>query len=288
MINYNSLFLYLDIIKYNNNLKYNVIRSFVHIFLKIRNKKTILFIFGVQRSGTSVTFHSLRKLFGVKGYNEFSELTVNGLEKLRFPEFSEVQTVIRSTLHPYVVSKPLVESQQANIVLSKIQNSRGLWMYRNYKDVVNSFHKKFGDGVGHHHLDLIREGQNANWRAERVPNHLKELVEECYTDLLSNQDATALYWFVRNSLYFEYDFKSITNLKLLKYEHFMLNTDFCISRICDLWDYNYQLNFEKLQFNTDSINKGKNVELSPKIDVLCEGLLSKMDKEFLNQNFFVR
>lgn len=40
------------------------------------HKKTVLFIIGVQRSGTSALFHNLSKDKRIKPYNEFSELSV--------------------------------------------------------------------------------------------------------------------------------------------------------------------------------------------------------------------
>lgn len=280
------LYQYLDLIKYNDYIKYRVIRSFIRFYLDIFTTPNTLFIFGVQRSGTSVTFHTLSKFFGVKGYNEYSVLTQNGDEGLRFTSLDLIQKELDRNLEPYVVNKPLVESQNADLILSRIKYSKGIWMYRNYKDVVSSFHKKFGDDIGHHHLQLIIEGQDTNWRAERIPEYLKKVVIDFYKQNLSNNDATAMYWFVRNSLYFEYDFNLIKNLKLIKYEHLTSNTNFCISKICDLWDYTYEVDFSKLEFRSDSIKKGKGLELNPQIDNLCGGLLKKLDKEFKNQNYF--
>lgn len=210
-LNYNYLYKYLDLIKYNNSLKYKILKSLVRFFLRVKTKKKILFIFGFQRSGTSITFHTLNQLFGVKGYGEFSELSEKGDEKLRFKNYRDVNKKVQRNLEPYILNKPLVESQIADKTLNHFPNAYGIWMYRNYKDVILSFNKKFGESSGKFHLITVIKGTTNNWRAERVPKKFRKIAISFIEKDLTNYDYTALYWYIKNSLFFEYDFYKLEN-----------------------------------------------------------------------------
>lgn len=279
---------YIELVKYNKKLKYKVISFVLKKYLKLFGKKNILFIFGVQRSGTTITIDFLMKLFGVKGYHEFSPLTEDGDEGLRFLSIDVVKKRINENQEPFVLAKPLVESQKADELLEYFPNSKGIWMYRNYRDVVSSFHKKFGENVGEHHIDLIIRNVSNNWRAERIPNHLRQLAVDFNKKGMTNYDATALYWYIRNMLFFEYEFENIPTLKLLKYEYFMNNYRLVIKKICELWRYTYELPEDDFVFRTDSIKKGKDVEINPEIDKLCQEVSKRLDEIFFKQNYFVQ
>jgi len=283
--NYIGCYEYLIKIKYSSAYRHKILQLLIPI-LGFKKNKRILFIFGVQRSGTSVTFQNFSKFFGVKGYDEFSDLTVLGDEKLRFSSYRRAKNIINKNLEPYIIHKPLVESQVADIVLQNFYNSIGIWMYRDYRDVVNSFHKKFGESIGRHHIDLIIKGDLNNWRSERVPEKFQKLAIDLNKNELTNQDCTALYWYIRNSLYFEYQFYNISNLKLVCYEVFVQNPSHFITKICNLWDYKYKIDFTKLNFNTNSINRDSPPNIKPEIKELCDKLLIKLNKEFKNQGVF--
>lgn len=283
-----SLYQYLERIKYADRVKYKFLKKLIKFYLKVAGEKKILFIFGVQRSGTTITIDFLMKLFGVKGYHEFSALTADGDEELRFPSNDAVKKRINENQEPFVLVKPLVESQMADIVLRDFENSVGIWMYRNYKDVISSFHKKFGENVGEHHIDLIIRNVSHNWRAERVPDHLRQLAIDFKNKGMTNYDSTALYWYIRNMLFFEYEFENISTLKVLKYEYFMNNYHQVTKKICRLWGYTFELPEDKFVFRTDSIKKGKNIEINPEIEKLCQEVLDKFDEVFIKQNYFAQ
>ena len=285
-LNFIDCYEYLNKIKYSSAYRHKIIKVLLPIYLGFNKSKRLLFIFGVQRSGTSVTFHNLSRLFGVKGYGEFSDLTALGDEKLRFSSYRRVKNIINKNLEPFIINKPLVESQVADIVLKNFDYSIGIWMYRDYRDVVNSFHKKFGESIGRHHIDFIINGDLNNWRSERVPEKFQKLAIDINKKGLTNHDCTSLYWYIRNSLYFEYQFYNISNLKLVSYEVFVQNPSHFITKICNLWGYTYKIDPTKLTFNTNSINRDTLPNIHPEIKELCQDLSIRLNKEFKNQGIF--
>lgn len=284
--NFIDCYKYLNKIKYSSAYRHKMLQLLLPILLGFNKSKRLLFIFGVQRSGTSVTFQTFSRFFGVKGYGEFSDLSSLCDEKLRLSSFKRVKHIINKNVEPYIINKPLVESQVADIVLKNFDYSIGIWMYRDYRDVVNSFHKKFGESIGRHHIDLIIKGDLNNWRSERVPEKFQKLAIDLNENELTNHDCTALYWYIRNSLYFEYQFYNISNLKLVSYEVFVQNPFHFITKICNLWDYKYKIDFTKLNFNTKSINRDTPPNIKPDIKKLCDILLMELNKEFKNQGVF--
>lgn len=88
-------------------LHYFLENIYASIFGKY-HKKVILMIIGVQRSGTFAMFANLSKDKRIKAYNEFSELSINGDEKLRLHPYPLVKKEINKTI---ILLKPLVETQ---------------------------------------------------------------------------------------------------------------------------------------------------------------------------------
>jgi hypothetical protein len=112
--------------------------------------KSLLFIFGHQRSGTTLMTQLFDRDPSVKVYGEYSPLSVpeNGKPGLRLRPLPEIATHIGRGGARIVILKPLVESQNARRILSYFSGSKALWMYRGYDDVVASKIKKSGNKRG--------------------------------------------------------------------------------------------------------------------------------------------
>lgn len=100
-------------------------RKKIYHSIKARNvPQSILFIVGSQRSGTSIVPDVLNRDLNTKCLGEFNTLTsddpigkirLNSLELVR-EEFSKIKA-------PFIVVKPLVESQNTPELLSYFHNS---------------------------------------------------------------------------------------------------------------------------------------------------------------------
>ncbi len=280
-----SLYEYMQTVQYSSAFRHQFICRILSSFLPKYGKKYMLFILGFQRSGTTITFHTLEKLNGVRGFNEYSSLSEHGDEKLRLNDVNVNRKILKRTANPYYINKPLVESQNADILLDKYKNSKAIWMYRHYKDVINSFQNKFGKSSGREHLLLIIQENKNNWRSEKVPQKYIQLAQSLYQEDLSDDDCTALYWYIRNSLFYEFKFDCLRNLKLVKYEYFMTHPAMITRRILEFWNYSYDINESDLNFKTSSIKKGEDIQLQPHIEKLCSELLLRLDITAKAQGF---
>ena len=142
-----------------------------------RSPKQILFIIGCQRSGTTLMTEILEKDWDVKVYPEHSPLSnQDRLDGLRLNPLPEVKRALDADRYPLVVLKPLVETQNADGLLEFFPRSRAIWMYRHYRDVANSNLKRFGMDNGRKNLSHIARNDITNWRAERLPQEVRDLV----------------------------------------------------------------------------------------------------------------
>lgn len=249
------------------------------------DSQQILFIFGCQRSGTSLMNRIFTRDFRVSVYREASGLSLpDDPTGLRLKPYDELKEDFSRNKAPYLVLKPLVESQNALDMLDYFSNAKGLWMYRDYKDVVQSGLRRFNAGVGLRDLRHIIDRDPHNWRSERVSEEIRSIVLEHYSEDMSLFDAVALFWFVRNQLFFEQNFEQDRRVLLCQYEELVQSPDRMISQIYDFMeiDYSQKSNFTQ-EVNVKSVGKGESINISPKIEALCEGILEKMNRTFKHQ-----
>jgi len=248
------------------------------------HKKTIVFIFGVQRSGTSATFHLLRKDNHIKAYNEFSELSKDGAEELRLHELPRLKQQINNSTYPIILMKPLVESQNSKTLLEAFPNSSGIWMYRNYKDVANSNLNKFGIGNGIKNLTPLMVGDYSNWRAESVPDYIRDIVAKYFSKDMKPYDAAALFWFVRSSFYYDLRLNENKRILLMRYESFVSDPFNQLSKVYNFIGHKISKNLKENDIHKGSVEKGQNIDLSPEIEKLCEELYHKFENEYARKN----
>jgi hypothetical protein len=76
-------------------------------------------------------------------------------------------------------------------------------MFRGYKDVASSNIKYFGLTNGTNDLIPIVNHEPNNWRSENVSSHVRETILKYFSKDMNPYDAAVLFWFARNSIYFD-------------------------------------------------------------------------------------
>ena len=165
--------------------------------------RPVLFVVGCQRSGTSLLAHIFRRDWNVVSFDEVSPLSSRDPEKLRWNALPEVRARILGCRAGMVVCKPLVESQHLGRLLEAIPGSRAIWLYRDVNKVALSNLKFFGQDNGHKDLAPVLAAEPDNWRSEQVTAQQQATVARLAAQGLSDLDAAALFWWLRNSLYFQ-------------------------------------------------------------------------------------
>ena len=183
-----------------------------------RTNRKVIFIFGCQRSGTTLMLDIFREDLRTVVFPEVSELSRPEGGRLRLRPTPEIRAHIEQLQAPVVVLKPIVESQNAPRLLDAFQGASGIWMYRSYERVAFSDLKLFGLENGIRNLDLLLSNVPPNWRAEFVPPSTRKVLTRFYRPDMPPYDAAALFWWARNSLVFDLDLDKRKDVLLCRYE----------------------------------------------------------------------
>lgn len=258
------------------------LRKRVYQFLKFRpgQEKTILFIVGCQRSGTSMIHHQFRLDFDTVTFDEVSPLSSgDAREGLRLNPRSEIREQIASVRAPFVLAKPLVESQNLAGLLDAFPGSKALWMFRHYQDVVRSNLQFFGRENGLKDLVPIIAEDQANWRAENLGAEDLEIIRGLYSPDMNPFDAAALFWYARNSHYFSKNYPDDSRIRLCRYEDLVTDPTGIMVDVYDFVGRPYPGDRIVSGVFPDSKGKGRDVNLSAPVRGVCEELLKRIEAE---------
>ena len=257
------------------------LRKRIRQFFKYRPRmdKTVLFIVGCQRSGTSMIHHLFRLDWDTVTYDEISPLSSRDpIEGLRLNPLPAVKARILADRAPLVVCKPLVESQNLDILLDLFPVTRAVWMYRDFRAVVTSNLKFFGPDTGHKDLAPIIAGDDANWRAEKLAESERDIIRDLYAPEMDPHDAAALYWYARNSLFFSRGFHADGRIMLCRYSDLVTRPAEIMTGAYRFIERPYPGDRIVADVFSGSRSRGHTLELSPRVRELCEGMLARLDE----------
>lgn len=239
--------------------------------------KDTLFIVGCQRSGTTMMLRMFERDRLSRVYGEFSELSSRDANKIRLNPLPLVKKQLAQDPAPFAVLKPMVETQNIVTLLDYFPGSKALWIYRHYQDVAASNLKNFGEENGISDLRPIVERHPGNWRSEHVPEDVRITVSQYFSEDMSNIDAAALFWYVRNRLYFDLYLEKDARVMICRYDNIVKNPRSKMQEVYDFLGRPFPEAVVMKDVNTASIGKGRNNVISAEIQTLCEGLLERLD-----------
>jgi len=242
-----------------------------------------LFIFGVQRSGTSILSSVIGELPEVKYYPETnaeinSENKKEGGQTIRLKKYDEVEMLFNNVLSKYklIISKPLVESQNAAEILMRFDESIGFWNYRSPLDVVSSHIAKWNIPKPSVYFGPILNQSEDNWRSQNLTRNCIDIFHSHYDSSMSIVDAVALNWLIRNQLFFEQKLEVNEKVSLINYERLVSENDYLQNKINKV-DINIIIKQQRHQFNISSMGKGSRLYISPKLAEQCEIMYSSFE-----------
>jgi hypothetical protein len=241
--------------------------------------RTVAFIFGCQRSGTTMLSRTLRRDLHSKTYGErgLARGAARGSPTRLLP-YEEIEKIFAQERAPFLVAKPLVESQHSAQLLDRFPGSKGFWLYRHYCDVASSTEKMFGREASVYNLSaLFDKDLTDHWFGERVPAEIRDTVRPHFDTERSVFDLHALCWWVRNSLYFRLEIDQDPRVLLCRYEDLTSRPKELIASVYRHLEIPYPGDYLVSDIHTRSVGKGSRVELAPEIETLCADLLARLD-----------
>lgn len=165
-------------------------------------------------------------------FSEFSEISDQDTQKgIRLNTIADVQHKLNRTNSPLIVIKPLVESHQAALLIDSLNNATGVWQYRHYIDVSISDNIKFPNTSGFGNIKFIIDGDITNWRSAGLSKETISIVKKFHKKGLTNFEASCLFWWVRNTLYFDQNLDVNPKFFLINYTKFVESPSATIDNI---------------------------------------------------------
>jgi hypothetical protein len=241
--------------------------------------KRILIILGCQRSGTTMLGNLFTNDMRAAVLQEQNAATVG--MSLRLRPWREVNEILHAHRAPLIVIKPIVESQWAPELLENIADSRVIWMYREYRDVVHSNVKRFHSQI--EGLRIAVDGNPPSWRNERLSQATQMLQKRHYQTEMSREDAAAVGWCARNSLYFELGLDARPDVLLLKYEELVRQPQATIADIYRFLELPLPRRAIWKEVDSSSLGRGGAPNISPELAATCNLLQQQLNDRYLMQ-----
>jgi hypothetical protein len=201
---------------------------------------TPVFLVGLQRSGTNMVARALEANpeFEVRNENDGA-----AFDRFQLRPLPVVRDVVMRSRQRFLVMKPLIDSHRVDELLAGLGTpspGRALWTYRNVDGRVRSALSKFGD----QNLQVVRaiaEGRGGElWQAQRLSDDARRLIQSLDIDKVTMETASALIWYIRNSLYFELGLDGRGDCLLVSYDRLLEDPDRELRRVSGFLDTEFQ------------------------------------------------
>lgn len=176
-----------------------------------------VFVVGLQRSGTNMVLRGLQSSPAVEVHNENDREVFNRF-LLRGDDV--VRDVVMRSRHSVVLFKPLSDSHRTVHLLDGLgllTAPRAIWVYRDVDGRARSAVAKFGDANRRVLAEIAEGGGLQRWQAQGLSEQSLELIGRCAPARLSPESAAALFWVVRNALFFDLGLHLRPDVHLVSY-----------------------------------------------------------------------
>ena len=200
---------------------------------------TAVLLVGLQRSGTNMVVRGLERAPEFEVYNENHSAA---FDRFQLRPVDHVRGLVEASRHPYVLFKPLCDTHRTPELLDALRTRsapRALWVYRSAEGRARSAVAKFGDQNLRVLSDLANGRGRDRWQAQRLSPDSLALIQGLDWSGVDPVSAAALFWYVRNRLYFELGLDKRTDVLLVSYDAMVAAPAAEMRRICGFLDFPY-------------------------------------------------
>ena len=237
--------------------------------------RRVILLMGCQRSGTSLLADVFEKDNRVTVFQEESRITGKGEHRIRLLDLPTVRATFAACPTPLIVAKPLVESQRALELLNEIPDSRVVWIFRNFADVVHSNLHRFVRQQIRNLVPMV-ERDSDNWRSQNMSNETYEVIRTFYSPEMERADAAALMWYARNRLFIEQQLGMHPRVTLCRYEDLVQQPGPTMRRLYDNLGASYPGDHLVSDIDARSVGNGNVVSIRRDIKSLCEDVQKRL------------
>ncbi len=242
-----------------------------------KQQQRVVFVAGVQRSGTNMMMDVLERSFETDVYHERDS---RAFDNYQMRDVKVIQPLVAQSKAPCFIVKSLCELQRLSRLMDefKIDESRPakmIWVNRHYFDVVSSMLVSFrnqANQVKRIAADRHSDGWLSGGLSDETYEHIQMLV---HPDI-SDASAAALTWYFRGILFFEQGFDTDPRVQLVQYETLVTEPQAEFARIFGFLGLEYSQRVSSKVFGS-SVRRRSPPEIDAPILALCSSLATRFE-----------
>ena len=182
-----------------------------------------------------------------------------------------IRRIITASKHQFVLFKPLCDSHRIDHLLDSLETpspGRAIWAYRDVDGRVRSAVSKFGRNNLFVLRDIADGRRPGMWQAERLSEDTLEQIRSFDYSTMTPESAAALFWWVRNSLYFELGLDRRNDVLLTSYQDMLATPAPAMRHICRFLGFEFRPALIE-HIAPRASGGGRPLELDPRVRLLC-------------------
>jgi hypothetical protein len=235
-----------------------------------------VYVVGLQRSGTNMLMRGLNTAPEVEVRNENDH---HLFHRFRMRSDDVLRDTVTRSRHAFVLVKPLCDSQRIDelLDLSGMAPGRAVWVFRDVDDRARSEVSKFADS-NLLALRRIADGTSGtDWQAQRLSEPLRELVSSFDCQHMTRDSAAALFWYVRNRLYFDLGLDRREDVLLASYDELVADPEGSMRRLCEFISFPYRTELiEHVERRTS--HDRRPLAIDPEVRSLCDAMSLRLER----------
>lgn len=236
--------------------------------------RRLSFVFGCQRSGTKMVMRVLDRCPVTHIYHENHD---SAFRDFQLRSDNTLRMLLRLSPAPAQIFKPICDSQDADRLLERFPEARGLWIYRHPDDVTRSATEKWGEHQRDVVTAVVRSDTSPSWgwRTARVPAAVAEALRAVWRPDLSPEEGGLLFWYLRNAFYFALGLDRHPRMRLACYEDLVQEPARAFPPVFAHLGAPFTPAYID-RVRADSVRRGAPPPASPEIRALVEGLHQRL------------
>jgi hypothetical protein len=248
-------------------------QGYKEIYARVRpfHPSVPIFVFGRQRSGTTMLMRVFEQSYFSKVYGETDP---RAFTDYQIHDLKIIERLIEKSPFRYSVFKPLCDSYRVLEFIRIFPSGKFIWMYRNYRDNVNSSMRKFPDV--HQKMEKIFKGiTEDNWFYKYVTEETNEILKNIEGKIAS-VDHHCLIWWMRNKILLDEKIYLNKRVYILSYDDFVSNPEQEFTSLQSFlgWDLGDRI-IQKV--HSKSLNKNHFPQINHDVDDLCVSLWNNIE-----------
>lgn len=240
-----------------------------------------VYVVGLQRSGTNMLMRGLDEAPETEVRNE-NDRTL--FHRFRIRSLDVLRSTVMASRQQFVFVKPICDSQLLDTLLDMedVAPGRGVWIYRDVDSRARSEVSKFGPANLLALRDIADGKGETRWQGERLPRSSIEVVASFDLVRMTPFTAAALFWVIRNQLFFELGFDQRDDVLLVSYDAFAANPAAEMQRLCRFVGVSYR---SELDEHVDRrVSHGTEpLEIDPRVRQLAKEMTERLESARIAQ-----